>query len=161
MGPGGGRPPVSSRAPSLIEEGSGGQGGGQEEEGPHPQYPREPPASSTRRKTRRGPVGRENQASWRRTGWEGVRRTRRLRSPSLIEEEDEEGARRSWTPTLIKRTGQKGRGGCQEEESPQPHQGGGQEDEEGARRTRRGQVDEEEGSPRLLEIPRPHRRRGR
>ena len=66
---------------------------------------------------------------------------RRLRSPSLIQEEDEEGARRSWTPTLIKRTGQKGRGGCQEEESPQPHHGGGQEDEEGAKKTRRGAPD--------------------
>ena len=72
MGPGGGRPPVSSRAPSLIDEGARRKGGGkEEEEGPHPLYPRKPPASLTRRKTRRGPVGWESPASWRRTGWEG------------------------------------------------------------------------------------------
>ena len=148
-GPRGGGLPVSSIATSIIKEGAKrtrrGPGGG----GPHLQYPLEPPASSTRRKTRRGPVGREPQATWR-TGREGGRRSRRLRSPNLIEEEEKEGARRAWAPPLIKRTGQRGQGGCQEEESPQPYRGGGQGEEEGPGGRGEGQ---EEGGPRLLESP--------
>ena len=72
---------------------------------------------------------------------------RRLRSPSLIEEEDEEGARRTWAPTLVKRTGQIGRVGCQEAESHQPHKGGGKEDKEEARRTQKGPVGGEPKTP--------------
>ena len=78
---------------------------------------------------RRGPVGREPLASWRRTGREGG-------------QEDEEfaiphrgggccGGQEDVGPTLMKRTGQRGRGGCQEEEGPRLM-------EEGARMTRRG-----------------------
>ena len=62
------------RAPSLIKSLKSHRGGGQENKGPHPQYPREPPAineeedekgaSRTRApslmedRTRRGPGGR-------------------------------------------------------------------------------------------------------
>ena len=126
-GPGGGGrpPPVSSRAPSLIKEEEDKEGASRTSPRPH------------------GGEGQDKEvAEW----------TRRLRAPSLIKEEDGDGARRRWTPCLLKsprphrglrrghdkevEEGARRRSAPSLLESPQPHGGGGQ-DEVGARRTRR------------------------